>query len=234
MSYVPPGRGAWLYQLGYRICVSGLGHSASKTDLQGAFGEYGHIIRMETPGGAKGIAYITFEDKRDAHDAVKYGDGQTIDGRVVHVTLADLKPPPSQPKAAEQQDLPRTNTSVREEQSGSARASDSKAQRHEGHRRGRSQSDSHRPAVQRGEQEERLSFPRPNDSKAQSHEGNNDSHRRASHRDGRKRSRSRSRSHGRTGRNPLGNAGRERQRGGAKSHMPPSSSPERSRGRTRR
>lgn len=49
---------------------SGLGSGVAKTALQEAFGEYGHIIKIETPAGAKGTAYISFQEKRDAQDTL--------------------------------------------------------------------------------------------------------------------------------------------------------------------
>ncbi|CAK0798480.1 unnamed protein product, partial [Prorocentrum cordatum] len=45
MTNVPLGRGGWHYEMGYRICVSGMGGNVSKTQMQSAFGEFGHIIR---------------------------------------------------------------------------------------------------------------------------------------------------------------------------------------------
>merc|ERR1719464_2042880 len=94
MTNVPLGPGGWYYQLGYRICVSGLGQGVAKTKLQSAFGDFGHIIKIETPAGAKGVAYISFQDKRDAQDAVKAMDGECVDGHRVRVSLAEDKPPP--------------------------------------------------------------------------------------------------------------------------------------------
>merc|ERR1712107_715511 len=73
------GPGGWFYELGHRICVSGIGPAATKTKMQSAFGEFGHIIKIETPGGARGVAYITFQDKRDAQDAAKTMDGRKRD-----------------------------------------------------------------------------------------------------------------------------------------------------------
>lgn len=92
---MPLGRGGWHYEVGYRICVSGMGGSVSKTQMQSAFGEFGHIIRIETPA-SKGLAYITFQDKKDAQDAVKHMDGETADGHRMKVAMADNKPPPKE------------------------------------------------------------------------------------------------------------------------------------------
>merc|ERR1719203_1618566 len=58
-----------------------------KTTLQAKFGDFGQILRIEIPEG-QGTAYIQYEDKRDAEDAVSEIDGQTICGRKVKVQIA--------------------------------------------------------------------------------------------------------------------------------------------------
>merc|ERR1711953_293763 len=60
---------------GTTIMVSGLNANVRKTDLQGAFGEFGEIIRLDL-SGAK--AYLEFDDKNDARDAVKCMDGHIL------------------------------------------------------------------------------------------------------------------------------------------------------------
>merc|ERR1712228_933221 len=50
---------------------------------------------IETPGGSRGIAYISYQDKRDAQEAAKSMDGEKVGGNKVKVALADDKPPPS-------------------------------------------------------------------------------------------------------------------------------------------
>eukprot|EP00927_Polykrikos_kofoidii_P010231 TRINITY_DN14329_c1_g3_i3.p1 TRINITY_DN14329_c1_g3~~TRINITY_DN14329_c1_g3_i3.p1 ORF type:complete len:259 (+),score=30.97 TRINITY_DN14329_c1_g3_i3:129-905(+) len=82
--------GSYLYSEGYRLCVSGFTSSLKKTSLQAAFGEFGHIAQIETPKA--GVAFVTYTDKRDAEDARKTMDGQTIDGRRVCVSKAEAKP----------------------------------------------------------------------------------------------------------------------------------------------
>eukprot|EP00931_Biecheleriopsis_adriatica_P076426 TRINITY_DN5013_c0_g1_i1.p1 TRINITY_DN5013_c0_g1~~TRINITY_DN5013_c0_g1_i1.p1 ORF type:complete len:169 (+),score=19.59 TRINITY_DN5013_c0_g1_i1:35-541(+) len=92
MTNVPLGPGGWHYGLGHRVCVTGLG-KATKTQLQGAFGEFGHIIKIETPLNGS-AAYISYKEKGDAEDAVKYMDGESVDGQKVTVTKAENRPPP--------------------------------------------------------------------------------------------------------------------------------------------
>ncbi|CAE7231573.1 Rbp1 [Symbiodinium necroappetens] len=92
MTNVPLGPGGWHYDLGHRICITGLGAKATKTRLQAAFGDYGHIIKIETPLNGTAV-YISYKDKRDAEDAVKYMDGEKLDGTKITVSRADNRPP---------------------------------------------------------------------------------------------------------------------------------------------
>eukprot|EP00450_Noctiluca_scintillans_P015162 CAMPEP_0194515684 /NCGR_PEP_ID=MMETSP0253-20130528/48427_1 /TAXON_ID=2966 /ORGANISM="Noctiluca scintillans" /LENGTH=223 /DNA_ID=CAMNT_0039359457 /DNA_START=146 /DNA_END=818 /DNA_ORIENTATION=- len=93
MTGVPLGPGGWFYEQGHRICVNGLGTKATKTILQAAFGEFGHIIKIETPRSGT-AAYISFQDRLDADDAIKSMDGERIDGQRVTVSRAGDRPPP--------------------------------------------------------------------------------------------------------------------------------------------
>mmetsp|Transcript_44668 Transcript_44668/g.83408 ORF Transcript_44668/g.83408 Transcript_44668/m.83408 type:complete len:154 (-) Transcript_44668:38-499(-) len=92
MTNVPLGPGGWHYDLGHRICITGLGQKATKTRLQASFGDFGHIIKIETPLNGTAV-YISYKDKRDAEDAVKYMDGEKIDGQKITVSRADNRPP---------------------------------------------------------------------------------------------------------------------------------------------
>eukprot|EP00747_Dinoflagellata_sp_TGD_P166756 gnl/TRDRNA2_/TRDRNA2_190044_c0_seq1.p1 gnl/TRDRNA2_/TRDRNA2_190044_c0~~gnl/TRDRNA2_/TRDRNA2_190044_c0_seq1.p1 ORF type:complete len:130 (-),score=22.28 gnl/TRDRNA2_/TRDRNA2_190044_c0_seq1:286-675(-) len=60
---------------GTTILVSGLAASVRKTDLQGAFGEFGRIVRLDLDGNK---AYLEFDDPRDAQDAVESMNGKTV------------------------------------------------------------------------------------------------------------------------------------------------------------
>mmetsp|Transcript_86671 Transcript_86671/g.223236 ORF Transcript_86671/g.223236 Transcript_86671/m.223236 type:complete len:180 (-) Transcript_86671:12-551(-) len=92
MTNVPLGPGGWYYEKGHRICVNGLA-KATKMSLQGLFGEFGHIIKIETPQRGS-AAYVSFKDKNDASEAVKYMDGETVDGQRISVSRAGDRPPP--------------------------------------------------------------------------------------------------------------------------------------------
>eukprot|EP00933_Yihiella_yeosuensis_P048071 TRINITY_DN4408_c0_g1_i4.p1 TRINITY_DN4408_c0_g1~~TRINITY_DN4408_c0_g1_i4.p1 ORF type:complete len:326 (+),score=38.37 TRINITY_DN4408_c0_g1_i4:171-1148(+) len=57
-----------------------------KTTLQGPFGEFGQIIRIDVQESS-GCAYVEYEDARDAEDAEKDLNGKSIAGKVVTVTM---------------------------------------------------------------------------------------------------------------------------------------------------
>mmetsp|Transcript_24633 Transcript_24633/g.70090 ORF Transcript_24633/g.70090 Transcript_24633/m.70090 type:complete len:193 (-) Transcript_24633:46-624(-) len=102
MTNVPLGPGGWYYEKGYRVCITGLGAKATKPSLQGLFGEFGHIIKIETPSRGQ-AAYVSFKERGDAEDAVKAMDGETVDGSKLTVCKAGDRPPPS---AAARRDTP--------------------------------------------------------------------------------------------------------------------------------
>eukprot|EP00747_Dinoflagellata_sp_TGD_P179127 gnl/TRDRNA2_/TRDRNA2_29385_c0_seq1.p1 gnl/TRDRNA2_/TRDRNA2_29385_c0~~gnl/TRDRNA2_/TRDRNA2_29385_c0_seq1.p1 ORF type:complete len:176 (-),score=30.85 gnl/TRDRNA2_/TRDRNA2_29385_c0_seq1:98-601(-) len=78
------GPGFFRYKIGTTILVTGLDNNIRKTDLQGAFGEYGQIIRLDVTGVK---AYLEYDESRDAKDAVAMMDGQTIKGCRLRVEL---------------------------------------------------------------------------------------------------------------------------------------------------
>ena len=53
-----------------------------KAKIQEAFGDYGQILRIETPQG-KGLAYLEFDDKRDAEDMVSDTKGHTFQYNII-------------------------------------------------------------------------------------------------------------------------------------------------------
>lgn len=58
-----------------------------KTVLQGPFGDYGQVLRIDCQE-AQGVAFIEYEDKRDAEDAERELHGKSIGGKQINVTLA--------------------------------------------------------------------------------------------------------------------------------------------------
>jgi len=68
-----------------RIYVGGVSSRTREDDLQSVFKKYGKVARVDLKTG---FAFIEFEDKRDAEDAVRGMDGQDLDGRRVSVEMA--------------------------------------------------------------------------------------------------------------------------------------------------
>eukprot|EP00128_Syssomonas_multiformis_P006875 Colp12_sorted_trinity150504_noHs@29659 len=78
------------------LFVGGLSSSTRPKDVAYEFERYGRLIRCDMPfgpQGAKGFAFVEFEDERDAEDAKDALDGRRVDGRVV--TIQWSKRPPS-------------------------------------------------------------------------------------------------------------------------------------------
>eukprot|EP00746_Dinoflagellata_sp_MGD_P004802 gnl/MRDRNA2_/MRDRNA2_109281_c0_seq1.p1 gnl/MRDRNA2_/MRDRNA2_109281_c0~~gnl/MRDRNA2_/MRDRNA2_109281_c0_seq1.p1 ORF type:complete len:676 (+),score=116.89 gnl/MRDRNA2_/MRDRNA2_109281_c0_seq1:64-2091(+) len=69
---------------GYTIQVTGLNSSVKKTDLQGTFGEYGQIIRIDLVGNK---AFLEFEDKKDAAEAIEEMNGKRWQGCSLRVDM---------------------------------------------------------------------------------------------------------------------------------------------------
>lgn len=80
-----PGR---VMRTGTTLCVSGVVDRVKKTVLQEAFGDFGHIVRIEVPEGRR-VAFVEFESRTDATDAQKAVDGTSVGGVRVTVKLAD-------------------------------------------------------------------------------------------------------------------------------------------------
>mmetsp|Transcript_112875 Transcript_112875/g.224656 ORF Transcript_112875/g.224656 Transcript_112875/m.224656 type:complete len:174 (+) Transcript_112875:129-650(+) len=74
------------------VAVTGVTERTKKTALQEAFGEFGRIIRIEVPDG-KTVAFVEYEEKRDANDAIEDMDGKSIEGRRIGVRLVEDLPP---------------------------------------------------------------------------------------------------------------------------------------------
>eukprot|EP00747_Dinoflagellata_sp_TGD_P163967 gnl/TRDRNA2_/TRDRNA2_183259_c0_seq1.p1 gnl/TRDRNA2_/TRDRNA2_183259_c0~~gnl/TRDRNA2_/TRDRNA2_183259_c0_seq1.p1 ORF type:complete len:252 (+),score=34.65 gnl/TRDRNA2_/TRDRNA2_183259_c0_seq1:74-829(+) len=85
--------GALRYKDGHTVVVrkSGAGAPppawAKKTTWEGAFSEFGHIMRIDIPPG-QAEAHIEFDDERDAEDAVMEMNGKKVSGQAVVVQRA--------------------------------------------------------------------------------------------------------------------------------------------------
>merc|ERR1719433_1337256 len=62
--------------------------------LQATFGDFGHIIKIETPRSGS-AAYVSFKDRGDADEAIKAMDGESVDGQRITVSKAGERPPPN-------------------------------------------------------------------------------------------------------------------------------------------
>eukprot|EP00401_Gymnodinium_catenatum_P077162 CAMPEP_0117531894 /NCGR_PEP_ID=MMETSP0784-20121206/39091_1 /TAXON_ID=39447 /ORGANISM="" /LENGTH=335 /DNA_ID=CAMNT_0005328277 /DNA_START=36 /DNA_END=1044 /DNA_ORIENTATION=- len=76
---------------GRRLFVSGVATDVKKTDLQREFGEYGHVVDIELPLTARGVAFVEFDNARDAADALEEVTGKKLKGMVLKVKIADEK-----------------------------------------------------------------------------------------------------------------------------------------------
>lgn len=74
------------------VAVTGVTERTKKTALQEAFGEFGRIIRIEVPDG-KTLAFVEYEERRDASDAIKTMNGKMVEGRRIGVRLVEDLPP---------------------------------------------------------------------------------------------------------------------------------------------
>mmetsp|Transcript_28578 Transcript_28578/g.85135 ORF Transcript_28578/g.85135 Transcript_28578/m.85135 type:complete len:153 (+) Transcript_28578:69-527(+) len=84
----PPNAGSFRYKTGHTLKVSGLAATTRKTDVQGAFGDFGQILRIDMEPGR---AFVEFEDERDAMDAMSEMDGKKLQDRRVKVERSGLK-----------------------------------------------------------------------------------------------------------------------------------------------
>lgn len=84
--------GALLPARGTRLFVSGVAPDVKKTDIQQQFGEFGHVVDIELPMTARGVAFVQFDNARDAQEAMEEVTGRRLKGMVLKVKPADVKP----------------------------------------------------------------------------------------------------------------------------------------------
>ncbi|CAE8630165.1 unnamed protein product, partial [Polarella glacialis] len=63
-----------------------------KTVLQGAFGEFGRIVKLEVPADKPGCAFIEYDEQRDASDALSELNGAVLEKHKISVVGSDEKP----------------------------------------------------------------------------------------------------------------------------------------------
>ncbi|CAK9024812.1 unnamed protein product [Durusdinium trenchii] len=73
------------------VAVTGVTERTKKTALQEAFGDFGRIIRIEVPEG-KTVAFVEYEEKRDANDAILEMNHRTFEGRKIGVRMVEDLP----------------------------------------------------------------------------------------------------------------------------------------------
>lgn len=56
--------------------MGNLGSSASKHEIENAFGKFGQLRNVWVARNPPGFAFVEFEDRRDAEDAVRDLDGK--------------------------------------------------------------------------------------------------------------------------------------------------------------
>merc|ERR1739848_117281 len=89
MSSGRRGRESDNQNLEYKVYVGNLGsRPPRREELEDEFSYYGPLRNVWVARSPPGFAYIEFEDKRDAQDAVRGLDGKTIAGRRVKVEMA--------------------------------------------------------------------------------------------------------------------------------------------------
>eukprot|EP00440_Ansanella_granifera_P038794 gb/GFBE01042095.1/.p1 GENE.gb/GFBE01042095.1/~~gb/GFBE01042095.1/.p1 ORF type:complete len:149 (+),score=17.96 gb/GFBE01042095.1/:1-447(+) len=76
---------------GRRLFVSGVAAGVKKTDLQQEFGEFGHVTEIELPLTARGVAFVEFDNARDAEEALAEVTGRKLKGMVLKVKMADVQ-----------------------------------------------------------------------------------------------------------------------------------------------
>lgn len=64
------------WDLQCKVYVGNLGSSASKHEIENAFGKYGQLRNVWVARNPPGFAFVEFEDRRDAEDAVRALDGR--------------------------------------------------------------------------------------------------------------------------------------------------------------
>ncbi|KAI6791378.1 RNA-binding domain-containing protein [Hortaea werneckii] len=79
-----------------RLFVRNLSYNVRREDLMAEFESFGHLEEVHVPvdlrtGAGKGFAYVQFSDPDAAEHALSERDGQTFQGRLLHVLPASVK-----------------------------------------------------------------------------------------------------------------------------------------------
>lgn len=66
------------WDLQCKVYVGNLGSSASKHEIENSFSKYGPLRNVWVARNPPGFAFVEFEDRRDAEDAVRALDGSLV------------------------------------------------------------------------------------------------------------------------------------------------------------
>ncbi|XP_037937693.1 RNA-binding protein 1-like isoform X2 [Teleopsis dalmanni] len=76
------------WDLACKVYVGNLGSSASKYEIENAFSKYGPLRNVWVARNPSGFAFVEFEDRRDAEDAVRGLDGTRCCGTRIRVEMS--------------------------------------------------------------------------------------------------------------------------------------------------
>eukprot|EP01132_Coremiostelium_polycephalum_P006764 gene6764-8389_t len=98
-KYVVPSQRAGYQQISHDVpglMVSNLSENATEQDLRDLFGQFGNVSKVNIPktmaGKPKGYAYVTFNNLRDAEEAIKHLNGHRYDYLVLGVEFSRRRP----------------------------------------------------------------------------------------------------------------------------------------------
>ncbi|CAH1782422.1 unnamed protein product [Owenia fusiformis] len=79
-----------------KVFVAGLSRSITERDLKDSFEKYGpikevRVVMDRATQESKGFGFVTYEEIRDAEDAIAGMDNRDLDGRTVHCAKAKPK-----------------------------------------------------------------------------------------------------------------------------------------------
>ncbi|XP_055314891.1 RNA-binding protein 1-like isoform X3 [Sitodiplosis mosellana] len=76
------------WDLQCKVYVGNLGSSASKHEIENSFSKYGPLRNVWVARNPPGFAFVEFEDRRDAEDAVRALDGSRCCGTRIRVEMS--------------------------------------------------------------------------------------------------------------------------------------------------
>ncbi|KAI3342067.1 hypothetical protein F4824DRAFT_448044 [Ustulina deusta] len=81
---------------GTKIKVENLHYDLSESDLEGLFNKIGHVAKLELlydrAGRSEGVAFVTYESRDDALDAIREFNGANAKGQPIRITIQASAP----------------------------------------------------------------------------------------------------------------------------------------------